>query len=343
MNSLEGLNVESFFGLDIAFVIDSTGSMMSYITGAKESIREIMVQSKIRFKRFNADESLLKFGVVAYRDHPPQEMSFLTKHIDFSNFQLASDFLNNLTASGGGDPPEAVLDGLNEAIVNLNWREMSVKILFLLLDNPGHGVRFGTNYNCPCGLNESFILDEMKKKQISFHIVRPKEKNEKLDKMIDIFRNYIEIDTMELEKHKRISINEERIMDEVLEMKIFSRSRIRNSASSKRNSKHMEDIEEEPYSPRGSVSSSKSPSYRKKSMKIDKRSRSRSRSLEKKMDVDHEVEKHDTLKAEKKYGLRDHAVPKDTISYDVEMSIESGVKDHISKVVIEKLNQYLKI
>lgn len=340
MNSFEGLNVESFFGLDIAFVIDSTGSMMSYISGAKESIREIMTQSKIRFKRFNADESLLKFGVVAYRDHPPQETSFLTKHKDFSNFQEASDFLNNLTASGGGDPPEAVLDGLNDALVNLKWREMSVKILFLLLDNPAHGIRFGTNYDCPCGLNESQILEEMKKKQISFHIVRPKEKNEKLDKMIEIFQQYIEIETMELEKHKRISVNEERIMDEDLEMKIFNRSRIKGGVNSKRNSKHMD---EEPISPRGSVSSSKSPSYRKKSLKEGLRSRSRSRSPRKEMDIDFADKLHDTSKIDKKYGFRHHVPPKELVSYDVEMNIESGVKDHISKVVIEKLNQYLKI
>lgn len=336
MDVLEAMNVESFFGLDIAFAIDSTGSMMSYISGAKESIKEIMTQSKIRFKRFNADESLLKFGIVAYRDHPPQEYSFLTKKMQFSNYQEACIFLDSLTATGGGDPPEAVLDGLNEAVLNLQWRDMSEKILFLLLDNPAHGVRFGTSYDCPCGLNESTILSEMKHKGISFHIVRPKEDNFKLDKMIGIFRNYIEIDIMELEKHRKVIVNKERIMNEEMEMKIFSRSRHRDIRS-KRNSKH---IESDPISPRESRNGSKSPRTTEKR----NRSRSRSRGMDVEMEFKESVKMKDDGRAlnntEKK---RHHSSTTELISHDVEMNIESGIKDHISKVVIEKLNKYLNI
>lgn len=335
MEVFDAMNVESFFGLDIAFVIDSTGSMMSYINGAKESIKEIMTQSQIRFKRFKADETLLKFGIVAYRDHPPQESSFVTKIQDFTTYQSASAFLDSLTASGGGDPPEAVLDGLNEAVHSLKWRDTSEKILFLLLDNPGHGVRFGTNYDCPCGLNESYILQTMKSKEISFHIVRPKEENHKLDKMIELFQTHICIDIMELEKQKRLIVNSDRVMNEDMEDRIFNRSRFSSLA------KLNIDRYNKKYAPSMHSSESDSSNSSVISKKCRRRSRSRSHSKSKgdKMDLDKdEISglKYRPITCERKKAT-------EVICDDFEMNIESGIKDHISKVVIAKLNKYLNI
>jgi hypothetical protein len=55
---------------------------------------------------------VLRFGIVAYRDHPPQDLSFVTMVNDLDNKEAAIEFLNDLVAEGGGDYPEAVLDGL---------------------------------------------------------------------------------------------------------------------------------------------------------------------------------------------------------------------------------------
>lgn len=204
VDTLETFTSEALFGLDIAFVIDATGSMISYISGAKNSIIEIMNESKSRFKKYKAEESMLRFGIVAYRDHPPQENSFVTLIRDFSNFSTASCFLDKLSATGGGDPPEAVLDGLHDAVTKLSWNDNTEKLIFLLLDNPGHGIRFGTNYDCPCNLHEKEILSEMARKQISFHIIKPKIDNDKLDKMIDCFKQHIDLEITELEKISKL-------------------------------------------------------------------------------------------------------------------------------------------
>lgn len=321
MDVFDSLNVETFFGLDIAFVIDATGSMLSYINGAKESIKEIMNQSKHRFLKSNADLKMLKFGIVAYRDHPPQESSFITKRQDFSSFIEAMNFLDSLNASGGGDPPEAVLDGLHEAVFCLKWREESEKMIFLLLDNPGHGKRFGTLYDCPCGYNEKEILPIMKTQNIAFHVIRPKEENKKLDTMLDIFNQYINVHTLELEKHKKILVNSERIMDEKMEFRIFSRARLSSFRKSK--------------------DSVRSSPERKDKMNVSReRSRSRSRSPGKIRKDTLEISDLSKMRAMKKEY--EFSAPEYVIN-DIEMNIENGIKDHISKVVIEKLNKYLKI
>ena len=44
------------------------------------------------------------------------------KSIDFTKHERAVVFLNNLKASGGNDIPEAMFDGLWEAL-NMSWRD----------------------------------------------------------------------------------------------------------------------------------------------------------------------------------------------------------------------------
>jgi len=59
--------------VDIVFVLDSTGSMSWCFEECKTTINRIMTQ-------FSKKEFNIKFGLVQYRDHPPQEETFVTKH-----------------------------------------------------------------------------------------------------------------------------------------------------------------------------------------------------------------------------------------------------------------------
>ena len=322
--------------------------MTSFIKGSKESIAEIILQSQLRFKKYSAEENMLKFAIVAYRDHEPQDTTFITKTQNFSSSNEIINFLDNLTASGGGDPPEAVLDGLNEAVFNLNWRSDSEKILFLLLDNPGHGIRFGTNYDCPCGLHENIILNKMKEKEISFHIIRPNEINIKLDKMIELFSKYVEIDILELDTHKKSKYYSDTKVDPVIENRIFGKGRFSSS-----NFKNKPIIISKKYysSDESSFSSNEDIS----SMKIKKRSRSRSKDkspyfgssvgkeIKKKYMVPMvNISELDLLAESKKYNFNDKM--ESEIIYDnSEDLIESNIKDHISKIVIDKLERCLNL
>lgn len=341
VNTLETFTSEALFGLDIAFVIDSTGSMISYISGAKNSIFEIMNESQSRFKTYNAEESMLRFGIVAYRDHPPQEHTFVTSINDFSNYSTASTFLEKLSATGGGDPPEAVLDGLNDAVSKLSWNDSTEKLLFLLLDNPGHGIRFGTNYDCPCNLHEREILSEMKKKQISFHIIKPKVDNEKLDKMIECFRQYIYLDVTELERLNKISTPRSKFtIDKSLdstdiEMRIFNRIKLKNNCNLSEKKKYTS-RNESPGNEKKMVIEKERNSVRKNS-----RSRSRSRSLRRKL-TESSAAKTDSFI---KFNLEDKCYhPRENehkIIVNERDALEKGISDIITKTVILKLDQQL--
>ena len=52
-------------------------------------------------------------------------------------------FINGLNAQGGGDYPEAVLDGLYEAAKAINWRNSwstpILRYIFHIADAPPHG------------------------------------------------------------------------------------------------------------------------------------------------------------------------------------------------------------
>jgi hypothetical protein len=67
----------------------------------------------------------------------------------------AQKAINKLRASGGGDAPEAVYDGLYAACDELSWRAHSRRIAVLVGDAPPHGVsRHGDVFpdGCPLGL-----------------------------------------------------------------------------------------------------------------------------------------------------------------------------------------------
>ena len=83
------------------------------------------------------ESSLIKIGLIAYRDHCDEEM------IKFHNLTMErsaiDDFILTLKANGGGDIPEAVVDALYIAANEISWRETSQKFLVHILDAPPHG------------------------------------------------------------------------------------------------------------------------------------------------------------------------------------------------------------
>jgi hypothetical protein len=190
---------ESYNGLDICFIIDSTSSMSSYIEGSKESIKTIIEDAQKSLKELQKDEDSLQFAIVAYRDHPPQDSTYVTKISNFNTAKATLDFLKDITAQGGGDLPEAVMDGLYDALYNVEWRANSEKFVFLILDSPPHGTRFNTQSDgfpdgCPCGHSEVTLLPRMREMKIDFTILKV---TNDVDKMIEIFSQYINIDVFQ--------------------------------------------------------------------------------------------------------------------------------------------------
>ena len=54
--------------IDVVFCIDTTGSMDDYLEKSKDAVSRIVEQVKEKSK---GESVSVRFGVVAYRDHPP--------------------------------------------------------------------------------------------------------------------------------------------------------------------------------------------------------------------------------------------------------------------------------
>ena len=127
-------NNKSYPELDLVFLMDCTGSMGSYIAKGKESIMNIVEKVK------SSEKADVRFCYIAYRDHPPQDKTLITKVHDFTtNPKDMRQYLSLYQASGGGDGPEAVTEALHESL-NLNYRKNAIKIAVLIADAPPHGL-----------------------------------------------------------------------------------------------------------------------------------------------------------------------------------------------------------
>lgn len=141
--------IDEINALDLAFVVDTTGSMSSLIHSAQQQMIG-MVDELLR-----AAPVSLRLGVVQYRDHPPQDNTLVYRvHAFTSDLEEARATISGLFATGGGDGPEAVLDGVWAACYELAWRPHARRIAVLVGDAPPHGVGGQGDHfaqGCPCG------------------------------------------------------------------------------------------------------------------------------------------------------------------------------------------------
>jgi hypothetical protein len=123
---------------DLVFVQDCTGSQGSYISSATKNI-QLICENIFQSGKLQSREDM-RVGLVAYRDHPPQDHTYVTRNFGFSSdIDKVHRDLSSLYASGGGDGPEAVTAGLAEAL-KMDWREQASKMIVLIADAPPHGI-----------------------------------------------------------------------------------------------------------------------------------------------------------------------------------------------------------
>jgi uncharacterized protein YegL len=119
--------------IEVAFVLDTTGSMAGLIEGAKHKIWSIANQLASGQPR-----PKVAIALVAYRDRGDTyvtQVRDLTDDIDAVYAEL-----QRFTADGGGDTPESVDQALHEAVTNLAWSNDSgvYRAIFLVGDAPPH-------------------------------------------------------------------------------------------------------------------------------------------------------------------------------------------------------------
>jgi hypothetical protein len=138
--------------VDLAFVVDTTGSMGAFINDARRQMTD-MLQAATGAAPLPID---LRVAVVEYRDHPPQDRTFVARaHAFAADLDRVRKTIAVLKPDGGGDAPEAVYDGLAAACRELAWRPHACRLAVLIGDAPPHGVgASGDSFRagCPCGL-----------------------------------------------------------------------------------------------------------------------------------------------------------------------------------------------
>lgn len=119
--------------VEVAFVLDTTGSMGALIDGAKRKIWSIA--TAIVDSNPDAD---IRMGLIAYRDIGDD---YVTQKVDLTtDIQDLYARLLELKARGGGDWPESVNEALDVAVNRLQWTSGgdTRRIVFLVGDAPPH-------------------------------------------------------------------------------------------------------------------------------------------------------------------------------------------------------------
>lgn len=151
--------------LDIVFVMDTTGSMGSFLETVADSLAGVAFGIAAEF-------TSVRYAVIDFKDE--DETSIITG-VDFVDLSTAQAALDGLSASGGWDIPENGFGALYQA-AKMPWRDEAAKAVILVTDAISHErgktyqtcktellrkdcVLFaGFNLDDPYGLNPAYLL-----------------------------------------------------------------------------------------------------------------------------------------------------------------------------------------
>jgi len=121
--------------VEVAFVLDTTGSMSGLIEGAKQKIWSIANEI---IDVEEDSQTKVSFALIGYRDRGD---AYVTKSYDMTD-DIHGIYGNLLQfqAKGGGDRPESVNQALYEAVNDLSWSSdgKTLRMVFLVGDAPPH-------------------------------------------------------------------------------------------------------------------------------------------------------------------------------------------------------------
>ena len=119
--------------IEVAFVLDTTGSMSGLIDGARRKIWSIANRLV-----GNQQRSGVRIALIGYRDRGD---AYVTRRYDLtSDVDEIYGHLREFRAEGGGDGPESVNQALHEAVHDLSWSTADdvYRVVFLVGDAPPH-------------------------------------------------------------------------------------------------------------------------------------------------------------------------------------------------------------
>jgi Mg-chelatase subunit ChlD len=117
-------------GVDLAFILDTTGSMTEEIAAVKATIQKVA-------GALSTSDFQVRIGMVEFKDRTD---AFATRVFPMTtNVAAFSRTVEAVNASGGGDIPEDVNAGLHAGLTQLSWSPDAVaRFAFLIGDAPPH-------------------------------------------------------------------------------------------------------------------------------------------------------------------------------------------------------------
>jgi hypothetical protein len=147
--------------IDLAFLLDATGSMNRHINDTKHVVRRLVTRARMRALKI--DVKTMRLGLVAYRDFQDGERHFET--LQFTEEETKFNrFLENLEARGGGKAAEDIFGGIEKATNELNWKTSSkARLLFMIAHTPCHGRKFHNTWS----LSDEYPNGDPKNRKLS--------------------------------------------------------------------------------------------------------------------------------------------------------------------------------
>jgi len=122
------LRAEAGRAVDIVLCLDTTGSMGPYMDGIRRSLVPML-------REVTADFTDWRIGILRFKDYFEE---YLTRVVPFTrDLNIFQRSLNAIIARGGGDIPEAVYEGLYDAVGRFPWNAER-RIVILIGDAPPH-------------------------------------------------------------------------------------------------------------------------------------------------------------------------------------------------------------
>ncbi|KAK9863369.1 hypothetical protein WJX84_011159 [Apatococcus fuscideae] len=124
-------------GLDVAILMDMTGSMDEFVEAVRTKAAEIIASANDIHP-----QAVIRLALVGYRDYDDNLRSHV-EFIDFvekEDFGALKDFMEHLVAKGGDDWAEDIAGGL-QAVGQLTWKS-STRLVVHFVDYPAHGRKY---------------------------------------------------------------------------------------------------------------------------------------------------------------------------------------------------------
>jgi len=140
--------------LELVLIVDTTKSMAENLKTLQAKILAPLREEVKKFKTF-------RIGLVFYRDYMED---YLTRSVAFtSDFDQVQRDLNAASADGGGDIPEAVVEGLWAGLNNYNWLAEN-RVIVVMGDAPQHPTPRGS-------ITETMVREKADEKKVEVQMI----------------------------------------------------------------------------------------------------------------------------------------------------------------------------